>query len=125
VIEPLVGLETRQTQGRSAFEREQGAGVAQKCGDDLLGCGPGVAGDTLGGGLWASRATGAGGGPIGLGTKPVTVNPPMGAGGARGSFRSQSPPCWRTAVRRSTLKAAAASARGSARVRREWACQNC
>src|SRR5215831_3387756 len=40
VVEPLVGLETRQAKGRSAFEREQVAGVAQECGDDRIGFGP-------------------------------------------------------------------------------------
>ncbi|HEX3082320.1 MAG TPA: hypothetical protein VHQ86_03630 [Candidatus Saccharimonadia bacterium] len=79
--------------------------------------GPIAVGDALGGGLWASRAKGAGGGPSGLGNKPVTVNTPIGAGVARGSLRLKSPTCWRTALRRSTLKAESVSARGAARLR--------
>src|SRR5215831_8168303 len=48
VVEPLVSLETRQTQGRSAFEREQVAGVAKECGDDLIGGGRRTRRRTLG-----------------------------------------------------------------------------
>jgi hypothetical protein len=39
VVEALVGLQTCQTKGRAAFEREQIAGVANELCDDLLGFG--------------------------------------------------------------------------------------
>ena len=115
VLEPLVGLQARQTQGRPAFEREQIAGVAQEVGDDLISFG-----------LWrcagVPRRGALGGGRRGLFERTWQQaghgQDAAWPGSVRESCRSTSPTCWRTVWRRAILKAASASARGSARLRR-------